>query len=294
MPRLYPPPKEDNFRCILKHIIHDWRGLAELLILVKGNAKARLWDKQGCFSHVFFISIPQLSTSNAKTGRVVGKKVKIMRKITTKTISNIVFGFITLCAILAVYIIQLTEWRPLGFAEKAEEINIIIVNLSYSYLSAIIFYFAMNLLPEYYRNKIMREKIYLNLKRIKYLIQQCVRDINLYNFNLNNHILSKNEFIKQFSNKDLTPPCDYLTILKRNNSEINSLINFLLIIQEFLSNEEIHILFQIKDSLFLTTTISPKDYIQNEYGELIEVPNNQEEIAESIYNIYELIKTIKN
>ena len=78
MPQLYPPPKEDNFRCILKHIIHDWRGLAELLILVKGNAKARLWDKQGCFSHVFFMSIPQVLTFNAKIRRISRRKLKIM------------------------------------------------------------------------------------------------------------------------------------------------------------------------------------------------------------------------
>ena len=71
---LYAKNVSVRIQRICHYIIRDWRGLAELLILVKGNAKARLWDKQGCFSHVFFISIPQLSTSNAKTGRAVGKK----------------------------------------------------------------------------------------------------------------------------------------------------------------------------------------------------------------------------
>ena len=51
----------------------QWRGLAELLISVKGNAKARLWDKQGSFSHVFFISITEVLTFNAEAGRVVGE-----------------------------------------------------------------------------------------------------------------------------------------------------------------------------------------------------------------------------
>lgn len=207
---------------------------------------------------------------------------------------NVLCLIIGFCSAAAIYIILLTEWRPFGFAEKAQEINTLIVNLSYSLLATSIFYFAMNFLPEYYRNKVMREKINLNLERIKYLTQQCMRDIELYSFNFNNKIPSRESFIKQFSNKNLTQPCDYLTILKRNNLEINSLIDFLLIIQEFLSNKEIYTLFKMKDSLFLTTPISPKDYIQDEYGKQIETPNNQEEIAESIYNIYELIKTIKN
>lgn len=207
---------------------------------------------------------------------------------------NVLCFIIGFCSAATIYIILLTEWRPFGFAEKAQEINTIIVNLSYSLLAATIFHVVINFLPEYYRNKIMHKKINLNLERIKYLTQQCIRDIELYSFNFNNKIPTRESFIKQFSSKDLTQPCDYLTILKRNNLEINSLIDFLLIIQEFLSNKEIYTLFKMKDSLFLTTPISPKDYIQDEYGKQIETPNNQEKIAESIYNIYELIKTIKN
>ena len=50
------------------YIIRDWRGLAELLILVKGNAKARSWDKQESFSHVFFVSITVVLTLMPKQG----------------------------------------------------------------------------------------------------------------------------------------------------------------------------------------------------------------------------------
>ena len=60
---------------ICHYIIRDWRGLAELLILVKGNAKARLWDKQGCFSHVFFYIHTQSINLNAKIGRI-SRRVK--------------------------------------------------------------------------------------------------------------------------------------------------------------------------------------------------------------------------
>ena len=65
---------------ICHYIIRDWRGLAELLILVKGNAKARSWDKQGKFlPRLFYVptwteSITVVLTFNAEAGRVVGEK----------------------------------------------------------------------------------------------------------------------------------------------------------------------------------------------------------------------------
>ena len=51
---LYAKNVSVRIQRICHYIIRDWRGLAELLILVKGNAKARSWDKQESFSHVFF------------------------------------------------------------------------------------------------------------------------------------------------------------------------------------------------------------------------------------------------
>ena len=54
-------------------IIRVWRGLAELFILVNRQCEGQdEWDKQGSFSHVFFMSITRVLTSNAEAGRVVG------------------------------------------------------------------------------------------------------------------------------------------------------------------------------------------------------------------------------
>ena len=70
---LYAKNVSVRIQRICHYIIRDWRGLAELLILVKGNAKARSWDKQESFSHVFFISITEVLTINVEAGRVVGE-----------------------------------------------------------------------------------------------------------------------------------------------------------------------------------------------------------------------------
>ena len=106
-------------------------------------------------------------------------------------------------------------------------------------------------------------------------------------------ILPKEEFLVKFSKKDLNSPCDYLNLLKHTRTEINLLIESLLTIQEYLSDKEINKLMTIKDSLFLTEEINPKDYIVNNDGSPLELPNsNQKEMAESIYCIYELINKL--
>jgi hypothetical protein len=58
-----------------------------------------------------------------------------------------------------------------------------------------------------------------------------------------------------------------------------------------LTDSEINILLTIKGSAFLTEPIRPKDYIEDEHGNIHQIPNsNQREIATSIYHIYKLLK----
>ena len=71
---------------------------------IEGNAKARLWDKQVSFSHVFFMSIPQVLTFNAKIGRIYRQKNKDMLKVEwCKQLSN--GEFITNTEILSPFLI---------------------------------------------------------------------------------------------------------------------------------------------------------------------------------------------
>ena len=204
-------------------------------------------------------------------------------------------GAAFLFSMVAIFVIQLTGWRPFGFAERADEINSIIVNLSYSYLAAVIFYIIVNYLPQIHRHKIMRHMIKSYLIRMKNTMQRCIKGINLYSLKQNEKFPSKEHFIKQFGEKDLAPPCDYLNILERNRLEINLLMDFLLTVQEFLSDNEVRMLLKLKDSMFLTQPLRPKDYVEGDNGEKCEIPgSNQIEMAESIYDVYEqLIKLNK-
>ena len=202
--------------------------------------------------------------------------------------------FLSICSIICIYIINFTEWRPLGTADKYEEVNNVIVNLSYSYLAATIFHIVMIVLPELRRKKIMRNKIRSYFSRMKSAIKISITHIHLYSLELKDYkILPKEEFLVKFCSKNLNPPCDYLDLLKQARTKINLLIESLLTIQEYLSDKEINKLMKIKDSLFLTEEIYPKDYIINADGLPLELPNNnQKEMAESIYCIYELINKL--
>ena len=201
---------------------------------------------------------------------------------------------LSLLAIASICIIKLTEWRPLGEALRYQEINEIIVNISYSYIAAVFFYIVVDYLPKLQRKNIMRRKILLYLSKIKQITEQSIKNINMYNFIQPNQILNRKDFIKQFSSKDLTPPCDYLIILQRNKRELNLLVDFLLTMQNFLSNKEFCNLLKIRESIFLSQQIHPTDYIETENGEEMECPgSNQTEIAKSIYDIYELIQQIE-
>ena len=140
--------------------------------------------------------------------------------------------FLSACSIVCIYIINFTEWRPLGTADKYEEVNDVIVNLSYSYLAATIFHIVMIVLPELRRKKIMRNKIRSYFSRMKSAIKISITHIHLYSLKLKDYrILPKEEFLVKFSKKDLNSPCDYLNLLKHTRTEINLLIESLLTIQ---------------------------------------------------------------
>ena len=97
---------------------------------------------------------------------------------------------------------------------------------------------------------------------------------------------SREEFIKDFGERELHG----LELLEFSRTQINILIESVLFFQEYLSEEELMCLLKIKDSLFLKESIIPIDYIDEQ---MIEIPNNQRDMAKSIYDIYELIKEIE-
>ena len=195
-------------------------------------------------------------------------------------------------AIANIYIIQLTEWRPLGVAPKCNEINELILNLSYSYLAAMIFHIIMVVIPNVRRRKIMRRKIDYYLHKVKELIMQCVTNLHMYDLDeARKNNITKEQFVREFTDLDLYKYKVYWDILIKNREKINFLIEIVLGMQEHLSDDEVNKLLLIRDMSFLAKPICPRDLIEDDNGNILETPsNNQYEIADSIYTIYNLFK----
>lgn len=225
----------------------------------------------------------------------IHKHIRSMHK--RKCLGMIVYlkWFVAACFALAIIVIQLTEWRPFGYSVKGKEINSIILNLSYSYWAAIFFHMCMVYIPGLHRKKIMRFKIEYYLSKLYSSIRQCINGVYLLSFDYryNMHIPRK-KFLDEFCSKDMTPPCDYLTILEKKSCEIRMLIDSLIELREYLTDEEVHKLLLIMDTPFLTEKIRPREYIESEEGVKTELPNsNQNEMAKSIYHLYKQIKTLR-
>lgn len=204
-------------------------------------------------------------------------------------------GVVCLIAIASIGILQLTEWRPLGEAIRHKEINEIILNLSYSYLAAYIFYIVMNWLPSLKRRTIIKSYLKYHKSRIRELMTICINIQHPFS-SLGREKKpyigykaqqSREEFLKEFYEKELT----HLKLLESSRVQIKTLVDSALFFQEFLSEKELDNLLIIKNSPFLKESVRPIEYTDDEYR--TEIPNNQRKMARSIYDIYELIKAIE-
>ena len=145
----------------------------------------------------------------------------------------------------------------------------------------------------------MRPKVYDYRTQILYSILRCINAMHPYELKpLTEPHKTREEFCKEFSKenlgKDDTKELEtYRGVLQLNREKIRLLVDSLLLIREYLSVDEISTLYLIKDSLFLTEELSLTDYYIDENGYKQEIPDrgNQCGIAESIYNIYEQIKS---
>lgn len=202
---------------------------------------------------------------------------------------------VCIIAIASIGVLQLTDWRPLGEAVRYEEINEVILNLSYSYLAAYIFYIVVNWLPSLKRKSIIKSYIKYHISKIREQISICTNSQYRYAYfgqEKKPYIgckpyKSREVFVREFGEKELHG----LGLLESSRTQIKMLVGSALFFQEYLSEKELDNLLKIKESLFIKESIRPIEYIDDE--QRTEIPNNQREMAKSIYDIYELIKAIE-
>lgn len=202
-------------------------------------------------------------------------------------------GKLCMLSLVLAFVLQLINC---GECKALEGIIAIVVNLLCSYFAACIFYILLSLLPEAHKEAVMRPKVNSYRNQIMFSILRCINAMHPYEFKPSTEPhKTKEDFIKEFSKenlgKDEPKTLDtYLGVLQLNREKIRLLVDSLLLIREYLSVDEIKILYQIKDSLFLSESIRLIEYVEID-EQPVELPDsNQHEIGESIYNIYEQIK----
>lgn len=193
-----------------------------------------------------------------------------------------------------IYFIKFTDCR-LGMSSNADDINEVLVNLSYSYLAAVFFFWVADRIP--YRYK--KEKIKMRLKGKFNIIKEDIRrskEVVAPFVLASNKDLSREEFIVQFKQKNLEEKCyfsettriiDHLEFLKK---DIIFNIEYLLTYNEYLTIKQYALLLEILDYPYLNRRIIPKIDVDKEFQSVWD--DNQKEMAISLYELYEKVRKV--
>lgn len=208
---------------------------------------------------------------------------------------KILYIFFTLFFSGLIVVVKFTNYR-IGVSEKANEINEVLVNLSYSYLAAVLFYWVTDRIPNCYKKNKIKMRLKSKFNRIKEDIRRSKEVITPFNLQQDKE-LSQIEFIEQFMQKDLEDKCyfskstriiEYLESLKK---DIIFNIEYLLTYNGYLTLEQYTLLLEILDNPYLIQRIIPKIDVDKEYQSAWN--DNQKEMGLSLYALYEKVRKVK-
>lgn len=209
---------------------------------------------------------------------------------------NRMISLVVIACFYAILTIKLDIFWKIGELEKADSINDIILNLSYSILAAVIFYIFIDVIPYYTKKKKMREVLRTKIDRIKQDVNSAKNAIYLPPFT--EMAKTKDGFVNDFENKDMKDAYylglyhfkSLIEFFDHNKEQIRNSIHEILGYTEFLTEKEVEILADINSSKYINSHFFIKDFenLQSQPA----LFNNQREIGNSIYSINELIKKL--
>lgn len=220
-----------------------------------------------------------------------------MSKVIKNNLACILICLIVIACIYAILTIKLNLFWRFGLSEKADNINEIIVNLSYSVLAGAIFYLFVDIIPFCIKRKKMRMVILTKLNKLKGSIHKAKTAIYLPPFSKMPN--AKEKFIEDFNCKDMNDAyqlgVDGFKNIKEfffyNKMEIQTLIQDILNYSSFLTQTELETLAMVNTSKYVNDFFFMKDF------EMLKIRpdlyDNQKEIGESIFMIEELMSKIE-
>ena len=205
-----------------------------------------------------------------------------------KCLSCLCYLIVIFC-VGSIILLEFTDLRPLGYAAKAERINTAILNLSYSIVSASIFYLVMEYFPTLSKRQVARKRVSRQLCDIKEqlrIIVQC----ELLLFSLDNNKSEK--FVVEFEKTNLNessllnPDITKAQSINDRKECIGNISNNILeSYYTVLTMEQSNFLGVVLQSDFLNIVLRPTIWLEDGCS-VSDYPDNQKEIGESIYKLY--------
>lgn len=208
---------------------------------------------------------------------------------------ELLYIFFFVVAGFIIYFIKFTDCR-IEISCNADEINEVLVNLSYSYLAAFFFYWVAERIPHCYKKRKIRMRLRSKFNIIKEDIRRSKEVVVPFVLS-HNKDLNQEEFVERFKQIDLGDECyfsktmkiiDHLEFLKK---DIIFNIEYLLTYNEYLTLGQYTLLLEILDCPYLNRRIIPKIDVDKEYHSAWN--DNQKEMGLSLYSLYEKVRKVK-
>jgi hypothetical protein len=205
--------------------------------------------------------------------------------------------FLVVLSVISILVLVFTDWRPVGQIANAERINAGILNLSYSIVSASMFYLFMGYLPTLSKRHIAKKYVSYQIDEIKEQLRCIVKD-EFFLFNFERSLVF--QFVSVFANANLGEPSlsdsklsKYDSINKRLKVIVDRSKELLRFYLPLLKRTQLEFLNDLLCSEFARNGLQPIVWREDD-GPLLGYPNNQNEVGRSIYKLYERSKIVES
>ena len=209
-----------------------------------------------------------------------------------KYINYILIGITILC-LYVIGCVGLEIFPTLGYSEKANAINSVVLNLSYSFIAGWIFYLLVSYFPYKQRKSKLQKVIDEKFKNIHVKFIDCAK--SMYPMTQWNNIhISKENLIKKMKNISITDMSSYsiaginrtiIDHLIAQRTDIKNLIKEILEYKEYLNDEQLVIIEQIRNSTYFSILNAFAIPIMNN-------PQVRESAASELYKQIELSRRL--
>jgi len=205
------------------------------------------------------------------------------------------YSIITFLALGSIYVIcrvNLGWLWFIGYSERANNINKVLENLSYSYLAGCIFYVLTSTVPTMLRTRKIRPLIHEYISNIYGKLNECKKSV-LTTSEYNTRIPGDDEFVSRLKSTSLYSPCALSCVyngigigpyMKRMKIEILKEIDDVLKYKEYMTDEEVVVISNLKNSTFLNLlkTVSDTNICASQVITALDNENIRTNIATSL------------